>query len=90
VIAMLNEKMLKTCMEQVEAEIRRAREKYPPMVSQHEGIAIIREEYLELERLVFWEKDTHVKTWDGSREACQIAAMGVCFMMEACTADKCH
>lgn len=61
----INEKALEACLLLIKEEYLKARKKFPEMRSQHEGISIIREEYLELEKIVYWEKDIKVKTWDG-------------------------
>ena len=54
----------------IEAEIERARRKFPPFHSQHEAYAVILEELDE-----FWD---HVRDdTDGRKELIQIAAMAV-------------
>jgi hypothetical protein len=58
-------------------ELKRAMGKFGPMASGHEGIAVIREEYLELEREVFWG------TREAAREeAVQLAAMALRFLVD--------
>jgi hypothetical protein len=58
-------------------ELKRAMAKFGPMASGHEGIAVIREEYLELEREVFWG------TREAAREeAIQLAAMALRFLVD--------
>jgi head-tail adaptor len=68
------------------AELDRA-QKWPAMNSAHEGFAVLAEEVDEL-----WE---HVKTRQDKRdleatlkEATQVAAMAVRFMMDVCNADR--
>jgi len=61
-------------------ELRRATAKFGPFVSGHEGIAILREEYLELEREVFWGKDSSKVR----AEAIQVAAMAIRFIVDIC------
>jgi len=76
---------------EAEREYERAREKYPPFHSTHEGYAVLKEEMEELndglERL--WEmvkanKGTSI--WDGNpamvRECVQIAAMAYAFVRD--------
>jgi hypothetical protein len=87
-MAAIDEKMLKVCLEAIADEYRRARTRFPPMASMHEGLSIIREEYLELEEVVYKEKDITARTWNGSLEARQTAAMCLSFMMEVCTKEK--
>ena len=68
---------------QVEKEFFRAINNFSPFHSPHEGIAIIREEYKELETEVFLQHD--VRTKEKMRhEATQIAAMALRFMVD-CT-----
>lgn len=64
-------------------EIERANRKYPPMRSAHEGISVIREEVLELEKEVFIKQADR----DPDRmkqEAIQVAAMAMKFLMDIC------
>lgn len=68
-------------LDAVAAEYAKARRKHPRMHSGHEGYAVIAEELDEL-----WD---HVKgdTATGplaKKEACQVAAMAVAFMLEVC------
>lgn len=61
-------------------ELRRATAKFGAFASGHEGIAILREEYLELEREVFWGKHpSNVRA-----EAVQVAAMAIRFIVDVC------
>jgi hypothetical protein len=56
--------------------------------SQAEGIAVIREEYLELEKEVFWGKkaSNNDKEWKDKMqaEAVQLASMAIRFIQESC------
>ena len=61
----------------VASELHRATEKFGPFASAHEGIAIIREEYLELEREVF-----HGDLDRAAQEAIQLAAMAIRFLVD--------
>lgn len=58
-------------------ELERAQDKFGPMASPHEGIAVIREEYLELEREVFWGTRAAMRA-----EAVQLAAMAIRFLVD--------
>lgn len=61
-------------LEEIEAEVARSRTVHGPIASAHEAIAVIREEYLEAERLVFAQTlwPLHLR-----RELVQLAAMCV-------------
>ena len=62
---------------EVEAELTRATGIFGPFASAHEGIAVIREEYLELEEAVFTNMGHHAR-----KEAIQLAAMAVRFLVD--------
>lgn len=67
--------------DQVVAEITRARTKFPPFHSAHEGYAVLLEEVRELEAEVFKNE----KIRDPQRlqdEARQVAAMAIRFMVD--------
>lgn len=59
-------------LQAIQAEYDRAVGLFPPIASLHEGIAIIREEYLELEANVFARRPFMSEI---STEATQLAAM---------------
>jgi hypothetical protein len=61
------------------AELERAMARFAPLNSAHEGIAVIREEYLELERHVF--ADTGL-TQPAAVEAIQLAAMAMRYVID--------
>ena len=61
----------------VASELQRATKKFGPFTSAHEGIAIIREEYLELEWEVF-----HGDLNRAAEEAIQLAAMAIRFLVD--------
>ncbi len=61
----------------IRGEISQATNKFGPIASAHEGIAIIREEYLEMEREVF-----HGDHQRAMEEAVQLAAMAVRFLVD--------
>ena len=58
-----------------------AQEKYPPMNSPHEGYAVILEELDELWELVKQKQDSHNHA-AMRKEAMQVAAMAIRFMVE--------
>jgi hypothetical protein len=67
-------------------EYARAVQLHGPFASAHEGLAVIREEYLELERVCFWERkargdDEWLECME--HEATQLAAMALRFMVDA-------
>lgn len=70
--------------ELVEAEYKKARSKYPPFHSTHEGIAVIQEEVDELWDMVKRNKGITIK--DGNpqmvKECIQIAAMAYAFVRD--------
>ena len=67
--------------EEVSTEFLSAIRHFPPMVSPHEGLAIILEEYTELQEEVFKQHD--VRTKEAMRkEAKQVAAMALRFMVD--------
>lgn len=65
----------------VDNEIQEATGKFGPMASPHEGIAVIREEYIELEKEVF-KQFTARDTGKMRKEAKHLAAMAIRFMMD--------
>lgn len=91
VIAIFNPKQIskieytQRCMDalsEVDKEIMRAKDLFPSMfINQHEAIAVIREEYLELEQECFKNQ----KKYDleaQRKEAKQLAAMAIRLMIE--------
>lgn len=64
-------------------ELESATRNYFPFASAHEGIAIIREEYLELEEEVF-KKPSARSTERMRKEATQLAAMALRFVVDLC------
>lgn len=58
-------------------ELFRAFERFPAFQSAHEGLAIIREEYLELERAIF-----HGTGEEALTEAIQLAAMATRYIVD--------
>ena len=65
-----------TVSDLITKELERANKKFPPFNSAHEGIAVIREEYLELEYEIF-----HGTEDNAFEEAIQLAAMA-CKLLE--------
>lgn len=57
---------------EVELEVRRARDLHPPFPSLHHGVAVIREEYLEMEDEAFKK---HVDMNALRKELIQLAAV---------------
>jgi hypothetical protein len=85
----------------IESELINIPEKYAnkDFASTHEALAVIREEYLELEKEVFWGEKKALKKYDQpliqdmavkehkdrmKAEAVQLAAMCVRFIQECC------
>jgi len=73
---------LRDSLEEVRYEVERAKQLFPSMfINQHEAIAVIREEYLELEQECFKNQ----KKYDlesQRKEAKQLAAMAIRLMIE--------
>jgi len=73
---------LRDSLEEVRYEVERAKVLFPSMfINQHEAIAVIREEYLELEQECFKNQ----KKYDleaQRKEAKQLAAMAIRLMIE--------
>lgn len=70
-------------------ELDKATVEYPPMVSAHEGYAVILEELDELWKLVKRKQRDHDRLKPQMRhEACQVAAMAVRFMLDVCKDDS--
>lgn len=59
-----------------------ARRKFGPFDNGHEGIGVIREEYLELEKFVFGKDQTVEQIMNARRECIQLAAMALSFHLE--------
>ena len=64
-------------------ELGKALKKYPKHHSPHESYAVILEEVRELEREVF-KRQKKRSLQKMRKEACQIAAMALRFMMDVC------
>lgn len=63
--------------EEVKTEIERSERKYGPFHSLHEGIAVLREEFQELENEIFWGVQKKGHTRGVRAEAVQTAAMAM-------------
>ena len=69
----------KSALIEVDKELQDATRKFGPMASPYEGIAVIREEYIELEKEVFQQfRDAS----EMRKEAKYLAARAVRFMMD--------
>lgn len=76
-------------IESIVNELRSATRAFGPFASGHEGIAVIREEYKELEREVFHgPKDKTARRCRMREEATQLAAMALRFMVDVCREDS--
>lgn len=65
-------------------EFERACEKFPPMHSNHEGYAVIKEELDELWREIMRHHDPFSSTPKMETEAIQLAAMALRFLVDRC------
>ena len=68
--------MASAVAEEVKHEIDRSEEDFGPFHSLHEGLAVLREEYLEFENEVFWRTDK-AETESVRNEAIQMAATAI-------------
>jgi len=64
--------LIEIVIEEIKAEHARAGKLFPKFNSKHEGLAVLREEYRELEDAIFWGKGNEWET-----EAVQLAAMAL-------------
>ena len=62
---------------EVKDEIDQSENKYGPFHSLHEGFAVLREEYQELEKAIFWGVGETGDTKCVRDEAIQVAAMAI-------------
>jgi hypothetical protein len=69
--------MASAIAEEVKHEIDRSEAKYGPFHSLHEGLAVLREEYKELEDAIFWGIPESGDTKCVRDEAIQVAAMAM-------------
>lgn len=66
-------------------ELTKAQQKFAPMVSPHEGIAVIREEFDELWKEIKDNKrDPQFYGAAMTEEAAHVAAMGIRFLIDIC------
>ncbi len=68
------ERLIDNVTENAKTEIRRSEAIHGPFHSFHEAMAVIREEFLELEQAIFWDK-TPKRLKNIRSEAIQTAAM---------------
>lgn len=67
-------------LREVLEELGRARGKFPPFNSAHEGLAVLHEEFLELQNEVYWGKSRGHSIEQQRVEAIQVAAMALRFL----------
>ena len=70
------------------AELQRAQNRYPPMHSAHEGWAVIREEYLELEEALRMRQGDPERPVRVRAEAIQVAAMCLRLVADVCDDEE--
>lgn len=66
----------------VHAELVHAQQKFGPMASGHEALAVIEEEFDEFKLAVFWGVDHRGRPADPREEALQLAAMAVRYLLD--------
>jgi hypothetical protein len=69
-------------------ELQRAQGRYPPMHSAHEGWAVIREEYLELEEALRMRQGDPERPGRIRAEAIQVAAMALRLAADVCDDEE--
>jgi hypothetical protein len=67
----------------VHAELQRAMDKHAEFPSAHHGLSVIHEEFVELQELVYRQREERTAE-EMRREAVQIAAMAARFALEIC------
>ena len=70
-------------LDAVKNEYLLARTKFPPFISYHEAISVIREEYLETEAEIFKGSRGHENRKRIICECRQLAAMAIALLVEA-------
>ena len=64
-------------VKEVKQEIEVGEDRFGPFHSQHEALAILREEYLETENAVFWDNKHGENNHTVRAEAIQVAAIAI-------------
>jgi len=77
-----------TALQHTENEVLRSRTKFRKMASPHEGYAVILEELDELWEVVKEHQNNPGRLDRAYKEAIQVAAMAICFMVECCEHDN--
>ncbi len=72
---------IQAVLDEVEAELIAAYEKFPDFRSAHEGVAIVEEEFLEFRTAAFWPHKEAFYNAD-EREARQLAAMAIRYIVD--------
>lgn len=72
-------------LNEIKEECEKASFNFPPFHNSHEGIAVLREEYLELEKEIFTNQFKTPKRLERMREeAIQVGAMAVRIILDIC------
>jgi hypothetical protein len=74
---------LQALLSDIREEVIRSTAKYRPMRSAHEGYAILREEVDEM-----WDAIKANELWEARREALQVAAMAIRFLIDVRTPEQ--
>jgi hypothetical protein len=77
---------IQAVLDEVEAELIAAYEKFPNFRSAHEGVAIVEEEFLEFREAAYWPHKQERYTQDED-EARQLAAMSIRYIVDVCCSD---
>ena len=73
---------------EVAQELGRATDKFGPMASGHEAVAVIEEEFLEFRSAVFWGVDQKGRPSNPRAEAVQLAAMALRYLRDVAPATS--
>lgn len=74
---LIHDRRAREILEEVAHELARARRKFGPIASHHEGNSVLREELQEVEKEVFADRGSAA-----CKEAIQLAAMAVRFVLD--------
>jgi hypothetical protein len=70
-------------LDAIRHEYARARVKHAPLNSGHEAVGVIDEEFTEFKEAVYFGFDRRGRRTDPAREAIQVAAMALAYVVEA-------
>ncbi len=77
-------------LDAIRREYQRARTKHAPLHSGHEAVGVIDEEFVEFRDAVYFGVDRRGERSDPAREAIQVAAMALAYVVEAYASWEWH